>query len=285
MQFGYRHRVNPWPLSDVTGRSHKSVFPPEKSDKKFVLVIGDSHLRSIVDGYVNMPKGCLSFGFVSTPGAPAAVLRKEMEACCPPWEPNMVCIMAPGNNLNSSRTVTEAGLDFEKLLKTALYRWPNVFVLDFPPRLNYDADVQELLRQEYNRISVRLGIRYLSISKHFPTGSLELWCKDGVHLSDNIGMLRLVDLLWISAYKLLEESKIPQTLEKTRAPPPAPSKVIRRAELDPLVGPIWPAGRMFDTPGVDYSWTTKRGLKKSVAEGEYQELVKVSLMPCDLHSP
>ena len=55
-----------------------------------------------------------------------------------------------------------------------------VFVLDFPPRLNHGAEVQELLRQEYNHITVRLGVRYLSISEHFSTGSQELWCKDGV---------------------------------------------------------------------------------------------------------
>lgn len=33
-----------------------------------------------------------------------------------------------------------------------------VFVLDFPPRLNVPLDLQDLLRQEFRRVSARFGM-------------------------------------------------------------------------------------------------------------------------------
>ncbi len=71
---------------------------------QFVMVIGDCHLRSFVDGYVAMPEGQFSFGFMSAPGGDVNALR--METCHdPPLNPDVVCLLAPGNNLKSSRTI------------------------------------------------------------------------------------------------------------------------------------------------------------------------------------
>ena len=42
-------------------------------------MVGNSHLRSVVDGFVPMPEGCLSFGFSATPGGSARDILKELK--------------------------------------------------------------------------------------------------------------------------------------------------------------------------------------------------------------
>ena len=71
---------------------------------QFILVIGDSHLRSLVDGVVDMPSGRLTFGFMSTPGGDADDMGKEIRHANVSCEPDMVCILAPSNNLTTSPT-------------------------------------------------------------------------------------------------------------------------------------------------------------------------------------
>ncbi|KAE8296882.1 hypothetical protein D5F01_LYC05656 [Larimichthys crocea] len=178
-----------WPTSPFTGWQHKLVVPPESPDKKFVLIVGDSHLRALVDGLVDMPEVCLSFGFMSTPGASASQLQTEVQHAVLPRIPEAVCLLAPSNNLTASRTVDEAAIDFAKLLTTVRNRWP----------------------KEFHRVAARMGVKYSSVAEHFPLTRLELWSrKDGVHLSDHEGMGILTQLLWSAAMYQLE------------TPPPAP---------------------------------------------------------------
>ncbi|XP_041850216.1 uncharacterized protein LOC121645682 isoform X2 [Melanotaenia boesemani] len=225
---GLRHKVRRWPVSVYTGRSHKLVIPEGTPDKKFVLLVGDSHLRAVADGIVKMPGEKLSFGIMATPGADANQLRTEVSHAVIPLVPDAVCIMAPSNNLTASRTVDEAGQAFSQYLRTACERWPKVFVMDFVPRLTVSGEYQELMRQEFHRQSVRLGVKYWHMADHFPLGRRELWCPDGIHLSDNVGMPILVQLLWGAAYQQLETPAPVPPVQRQVSPKPSVPRIAPR---------------------------------------------------------
>uniref|UniRef100_A0A673BM85 1-alkyl-2-acetylglycerophosphocholine esterase n=1 Tax=Sphaeramia orbicularis TaxID=375764 RepID=A0A673BM85_9TELE len=226
---GSRHPVRRWPTSHLTGRQVKLV-PPRHLEKKIVFVVGDSHLRAVVDEDVAIPELPFCFSFLSVPGGVAADLRMEVRHLTVPWTPDLVCVCAPSNNLTGSRTIGEAAVDFDALLTTVRSRWPKVFVLDFPSRLNIPLDLQELLRQEYHRVAARMGLPYVAVADHLSVNWLSLWCPDGVHLSDTDGMPILVDLLCDAAFTQLA----PPPSEPTASPqtPPHP-----RTSPSPQVAP------------------------------------------------
>ncbi|XP_051258603.1 uncharacterized protein LOC127365008 [Dicentrarchus labrax] len=226
---GTRSPVKQYPIS-VSGKTLKLVIPAESANKKFVLIIGDSHLRAIADGTVGISKGNLSFGVMSTPGASASHLRTELLNATLPRTPDAVCILAPGNNLTTSSTHDVAGEEFRELLISARDRWDNVFVLDFVPRLSVAPELQKLISQEFQSVAKSMDIPYYSTFEHFPLGQLDLWFKDSVHLSDEKGMGVLVKLLQDAAYNQLEvQQDSPRTspsgrrsmvMEEVFVPPP-----------------------------------------------------------------
>ncbi|XP_030266867.1 uncharacterized protein LOC115578156 [Sparus aurata] len=253
---GKRHAVNQWSKS-LTGRQHKLVLPSESPDKKFVLVVGDSHLRAIIDGFVPMPEGSLSFGLMCTPGACAMELRTELLHAAVPRTPDAVLVIAPSNNLTSSRTIDEAGADFAKLLLSACSRWPNVCVTDFAPRLTVEVDQQQLLREEFRRVAARMGVRFFSFADHFPMDRLKLWSKDGVHLSDSDGMPIFAGLLWSVAYQFLHPP-IPK-------PQPAPRASTPRRQVVPKV--VVKGEVTVPRPSNPFEWTVVgKGRKRRAPE-------------------
>lgn len=120
---GQRPRVRRWPVSLLTDKQCKLVLKAQQPDKKSVLVVGDSHLRPLVDGFVLMPEGPVAYSYLSIPGATATEIRTEVLHTEVPFTPDAVCVLAPGNNLEH-RLVTDSAQGFAALLATVLDRWP-----------------------------------------------------------------------------------------------------------------------------------------------------------------
>ncbi|MGH0171691.1 UNVERIFIED_CONTAM: hypothetical protein FKN15_061739 [Acipenser sinensis] len=232
------------------------------------MVFGDSHLRSLADGFVTMPLGNLRFGFSSTPGACAAILRKDILRETLPEEPDLVVILAPGNNLTKSNTIEQAGKEFATIIHSAQHRWNKVVVIDFPTWLTVDLGLQDLLRQEYHRCAARMKVRYLSISEHFPVTCSDLWCTDGVHLSDDCGMPLLAQLMWCAAYQQLfaaQETKPATTVLQSKKPGLTPRVVVRGSA---------PVVRSADP----FEWAeVKHGTTKAAAEELFLGMMSVSI--------
>ncbi|XP_043966477.1 uncharacterized protein LOC122827645 [Gambusia affinis] len=255
-----RHRVETWPASRVTRRSCKLVLPTaEALEKKFALLVGDSHLRAIVDGYSTMPKGDFSLGMLASPGASAEELRLEVLDAVLPRPPEVICLLAPSNNLTASRTFVEAG-GVWTLCCALCNLSANVSIISLSPRLGVKESVQQLLRQEFQRVAAQRGVRYLPVTEHFPLSSLALWSRDGVHLSDRPGMEVLSQLLEAAVSSQLELSAPKSPAPVMLAPPPpgtaSPPAVRRPLPRLVVVGEV-AAPRRSDP----FAWTVVGGRK------------------------
>nr|XP_008291582.1 PREDICTED: uncharacterized protein LOC103365813 [Stegastes partitus] len=199
-------------------RNHKLVIPAEAPHKKFVLLVGASHLRSIADWIVVMPE------------VPVPVL---------PRKPDAVLVQAPSNNLTASRTIHEAAADFCQFLATVC-----------------SHHTSQHLCQEYHRVAASMGVKYYPVAEYFPMSNLELWCRDGVHLSDTVGMPILAQLLWMASYMVLEPP-VPKPQTPPRQAKCAPSqRIVVKGEVvkrDPSANP--------------FEWSTVRRGRKATLWG------------------
>uniref|UniRef100_A0A8C6LU94 TeximYa n=1 Tax=Nothobranchius furzeri TaxID=105023 RepID=A0A8C6LU94_NOTFU len=209
------------------------------------LLVGVSHLRSVADGIVPMPVGGLAFGVMSTPGA-CADLRLEVSQAVLPREPDAVCVMAPSNNLTDSRTVEEAG---------------DVFCTTRIPHSVGSCERQDLFQQQYHRRSAKLGLSYVPIHNDLPRYRRELWCPDGIHLSDNHGMPILTQLMWNASYQFLE----------THAPKPLVQHQVSRPLKASVVPHVVVKGVERIPPPHPSEWTFVRPSGRRNHSGEFEK--------------
>ncbi|XP_068433657.1 uncharacterized protein, partial [Clinocottus analis] len=164
---GRCHQVIPWPISIFTRKQHKLVIPDGSPNRKFVLLVGDSHLQSFAHGFAEVPAE-LSVGVMSSPKACAKLLRTEVLNADVLHAPGVVVLMAPSSSL------TAIGVSREPILTVPFKTWtmpiflsylggPShhqfwVVVVDFPPRRNVEMDLQEFLRQEFWRVAASGGV-------------------------------------------------------------------------------------------------------------------------------
>lgn len=148
---GDRHRGRRWPTSLLTDKQVKLVIQTQHPDKKVsfflifktpelnsmcvptlslfrqnVLIIGDQHLRPMVDNFVSMPDGPLSYSFLAVSGAKASELRAEVLHAAIPFTPDIVCVLATGNILQCKGTIADMAKDFAALLVHICNRWEKV---------------------------------------------------------------------------------------------------------------------------------------------------------------
>ncbi|MGH0118210.1 UNVERIFIED_CONTAM: hypothetical protein FKN15_050805 [Acipenser sinensis] len=108
-----------------------------------------------------------------------------------------------------------------------------------------------------------MKVRYLSISEHFPITCSDLWCTDGVHLSDDCGMPLLAQPMWCAAYQQLfaaQETKPATTGLQSKKPGLTPRVVVRGSA--PVISSADP-----------FQWAeVKHGTTKKAAEELFLEM-------------
>ncbi|XP_075896489.1 uncharacterized protein LOC142897795 [Nelusetta ayraudi] len=165
----------------LTDKRCRVVAPAQHPDKKTVFVVASDQLANLVSDIVTIPEERLSFGFVFVCGGKISDFKTEVLHAVVPRTPDAVCMCAPGYNHRQS--IPKNVQDFEELLSAVCYRWPKVFVLDFPTDLMVEPILQNALRKEYCRVCESVGIAYMPVANQFPSHRLELWCRNGVRIS------------------------------------------------------------------------------------------------------
>ncbi|KAI4800559.1 hypothetical protein KUCAC02_009624 [Chaenocephalus aceratus] len=109
-----------------------------------------------------------------------------------------------------------------------------------------------MMRQEFRRVAARMGVKYTPIAEYFPSTDLDLWSRDGVHLSDSAGMPILVGSIWNAAYmQLVPAEPTPSPVVHRRSPPArrvtkrviVKGEVAKSPQLDPSKWTVIGQGR------------------------------------------
>ncbi|KAM7423440.1 hypothetical protein PAMA_011145 [Pampus argenteus] len=255
---GWRHRVRAWPTSVHTGRQHKLVIPAEVPGKRVPPICAPLQMGSLRCQRIFIP-------LVSCRRREGALTSSGPRLSMP------VCVLAPSNNLTASINPERAGEPFGRYLASVCSALPTaqVFAVDLVPRLTVPEDIQEFFRQEFHRVAARLGVKYYHHGDRFPLADRWLWCRDGLHLSDDMGTPLLMESLLDATTQHLETAtpEVPCQVSPTprrrrparvvvvgevRAPRPPPSEWTRvapgrKANGAPLVlrecfiplNPVW----------------------------------------------
>ncbi|XP_078675818.1 uncharacterized protein LOC144913258 [Branchiostoma floridae x Branchiostoma belcheri] len=207
---GRRSRPTTWSRG-ISGKQNRARWPSfcGRSSKPFVAVYGDSQLRPVVEGCVSPgPKGRLAFGYNCTPGGSLRHIRQEMKDNPPPREPAMVVLVAGTNNLSAVTTSLEVDMEeFHHVLLSAKEQFPmsKLAAVGILPRLDRETS---MYNSYFKTICDREGVNFLDYTEDFPTNQRKLWSRhDSLHLSEDAGIPRLLQLLEDSCVQLLEAGK------------------------------------------------------------------------------
>ncbi|KAL7403392.1 hypothetical protein ABVT39_011473 [Epinephelus coioides] len=135
-----------------------------------------------------------------------------------------------------------------------------VFIADLVPRLTVPGEIQEFFRQEFHRVSTRLGVKYFHHADRFPLNNRKLCCRDGVHLSDDMGMPILVESLLAATKQHLEIPSPKPQVARLLSPKPLPKVVTNVIVVREVAVPRAPAPE----------WTSiQSGRKRNHSEHEH----------------
>ncbi|XP_035697940.1 uncharacterized protein LOC118431000 isoform X2 [Branchiostoma floridae] len=237
---GRRSRARSWSRG-VSGKQNKSKWPRfcSNTSMPFIAVYGDSQLRPLVEGCV-APKGRFLFGFNSTPGGTLRHVRLEMQDNHPPREPAMVVLVAGTNNLHGPTTTEVDMEEFVHLVRSTKAQFPTskIAVVGVLPRLDRDTSVYNNL---FKDACDREEVSFLDYTEKFPTRQRRLWSRhDSLHLSEDAGLPRLMQLMERSCANLLGEgtgmsyatpSSRKSTADRWNTQQPGQPAELTRAEL------------------------------------------------------
>ncbi|KAL7373070.1 hypothetical protein ABVT39_026774 [Epinephelus coioides] len=119
------------------------------------------------------------------------------------------------------------------------------------PTLDSPGGYPRVFRHEFHHVSARLGVKYFHHADRFPLNNRKLWCCDGVHPSDDMGMPILMESLLAGTKQHLEIPAPKPQVSRLVSPKPLPKVVPRVIVVGEVVVPRAPllSGRLYSWAG------------------------------------